>query len=282
MPALGQNPSQGHRLTPEEYIKTNYEPADYVAVLIHHRAKNDTIQRVNTAEAIASDKWQAWLRHINANGYDVYISQNTLNGDSPHRRKQDVAAIRHVYLDLDQDGDQALKAIQASTQLPPPNFVIDTSPGKHQVIWKVQGMSQAQAESLMRAMAREFGGDPAATDSTRVLRLPGFYNKKYDVPYQIQARQGSSQVYRLTDFKVSLEEAQDQVHTAHQRPTGQGSYHKRTHSEHNWHWVMRRLRQGDSAENLIRKLEQSRQDKPNPGYYARLTVTRAYASSLTA
>ena len=40
---------------------------------------------------------------------------------------------------------------------------------------------------------------------------------------------------------------------------------------------MRQLQQGQSPENLIQKLEQSRQDKPNPGYYARLTVTRAYA-----
>ena len=149
---------------------------------------------------------------MNANGYDVYISQNTLNGDSAHRRKQDVEAIRHVYLDLDQDGDRALKAIQASDKLPRPNFVIDTSPGKHQVIWKVEGMSQADAENLMRAMAREFGGDPAATDSTRVLRLPGFYNKKYEAPYRIEARQESSQVYRLADFKVSLETIQSQEH----------------------------------------------------------------------
>ena len=51
MPALAQNPSEGRRLTPEEYIKANYEPQDHLAVLIHHRAKGDTIQRVNTAEA---------------------------------------------------------------------------------------------------------------------------------------------------------------------------------------------------------------------------------------
>ena len=277
MPALAQNPSEGRRLTPEEYIKANYEPQDHLAVLIHHRAKGDTVQRINTAEAIASSKWQAWLRHVNANGNDVYISQNTLNGASPHRRKQDVEAIRHVYLDLDQDGDRALRAIQASDKLPRPNFVIDTSPGKHQVIWKVEGMSQADAENLMRAMAREFAGDPAATDSTRVLRLPGFYNKKYEAPYRIEARQESSQVYRSADFKVSLETIQSQGPAAHQRPAGQGSSTKNTHSERDWRWVMRQLRQGESADNLVRKLEQSRQDKPDPGYYARLTVTRAYA-----
>ena len=277
MPSLGQSPSESRRLTPEEYLKANYEPLDYLAVLIHHRAKSDTVQRVNTAEAIASSKWQAWLRHANANGYDVYISQNTLNGDSRHRRKQDVAAIRHVYLDLDQDGDRALKAIETSVRLPRPNFVIDTSPGKHQVIWKVQGMTQPEAENLMRAMAREFGGDLAATDSTRVLRLPGFYNKKYEAPYRIEVRHESSELYRLGDFKVSLEEAQANAPTTSQRPAGHGSSNKRTHSERDWHWVMRQLRQGESAENLIQKLEQSRHDKPNPGYYARLTVTRAYA-----
>ena len=50
MPALAQNPSERRRLTPEEYIKANYEPQDHLAVLIHHRAKNDTVQRINTAE----------------------------------------------------------------------------------------------------------------------------------------------------------------------------------------------------------------------------------------
>ena len=138
-------------------------------------------------------------------------------------------------------------------------------------------MSQTEAESLMRAMAREFGGDPAATDSTRVLRLPGFYNKKYEAPYRIEARQGSAELYRFADFKVSLEESQANVPTVSQRPAGQGSSNKRTHSERDWRWVMRQLQQGESPANLMQKLEQSRQDKPNPGYYARLTVSRAYA-----
>ena len=277
MPALAQNPSEGRHLTPEEYIKANYEPQDHLAVLIHHRAKGDTVQRINTAEAIASSKWQGWLRHANANGYDIYISQNTLNGVSPHRRKQDVEAIRHVYLDLDQHGNRALKAIQASDKLPRPNFVIDTSPGKHQVIWKAERMSQADAENLMRAMAREFGGDPAATDSTRVLRLPGFYNKKYEAPYRIEARQESSQVYRSADFKISLEATQAQERSASERTGSHGSSPKTSHSERDWRWATRQLGQGESVHNLVHKLEQSRQDKPNPGYYARLTVTRAYA-----
>ena len=40
-----------------------------------------------------------------------------------------------------------------------------------------EGRNLEEAEGLLHAMAREFGGDPAATDATRVLRLPGFANR---------------------------------------------------------------------------------------------------------
>ena len=40
---------------------------------------------------------------------------------------------------------------------------------------------------------------------------------------------------------------------------------------------MYQLGRGESVDRLVQKLEESRQDKPDPGYYARLTVTRAYA-----
>jgi DNA primase RepB-like protein len=69
-------------------------------------------------------------------------------------------------------------------------------------------MSPDEAERLQRAMAREFGGDPAATDSTRVLRLPRFYNKKYEPNHRIEAEPGSTETHRLEHFKLSLDEAQ--------------------------------------------------------------------------
>jgi hypothetical protein len=97
------------------------------------------------------------------------ISRLVFTGDS---------AIRHVYLDLDRKGDEALQAIRDSTDVPPPNLVLDTSSGKHQVVWKVSGFSRDEAESLLHSLANKFGGGLAATDSTRVLRLPGFANHK--------------------------------------------------------------------------------------------------------
>src|SRR5208283_4497749 len=89
-----------------------------------------------------------------------------------------------------------------STEVPAPNFVLDTSPGKHQVVWKVSEFSQDEAESLLHSLANKFGGDLAATDSTRVLRMPGFANRKLSEEFIVQARQESKAIYRLRDFTI--------------------------------------------------------------------------------
>ena len=101
-----------------------------------------------------------------------------------------------------QAGQDALEAIRNSAEVPAPNFVLDTSPGKHQIVWRVEGLDREQAESMLRAMADQFGGDPAATDSTRVLRLPGFANKKYDEQFIVQAHHESNEIYHARDFMV--------------------------------------------------------------------------------
>jgi hypothetical protein len=86
---------------------------------------------------------------------------------------------RHLYLDLDKDAARKLEAVRQDHAVPPPNYVLNTPPGKYRVIWRVQGVHQHQAEAMLRTLAQRFGGDPAATDSTRIFRLPGFNNKKY-------------------------------------------------------------------------------------------------------
>lgn len=278
MPTLEQKPGGDHALTTEEYILRNFDRSDRIAVLVLNRERDTKVQRVVTAEALATERWQAWLRGENARGANVYISYNALRADTRNRTKADVAAIRHVYLDLDQDGERSLAAIRASKEIPQPNYVLSTSPGKYQVIWKVEGMSQYRAEGLQKRMVEAFGGDPAATDSTRVLRLPGFYNKKYQQDYRVEAREFSTATYQLADFKLGEQHARTPEHAAapgySQRP---GVTAKRTPSDHDWRWAQDRLRSGESISALIQRLEDYRYDKPRPQYYARRTVTRAYA-----
>ena len=69
---------------------------------------------------------------------------------------------------------------------PAPNFVLDTSQGKHQVVSKVSGLVVDEAESLLHNLANQFCGDLAATDATRVLRSPGFANQKLPAPQYLR------------------------------------------------------------------------------------------------
>src|SRR5882672_3862844 len=188
-----------------EYINTNFKPSERIAVLVLNRSLRETTQRITTAQKAASPEFQAWLRYKNANGADIYVGMNPLKQDASTRTKDDIETIRHLYVDLDHDGSAALEGIKNSDLVPQPNYVLNTSPEKFQVVWKAEGVTLEEAEALQHAMVREFGGDPAATDSTRVLRLPGFANKKYDQDFYVKAHAQSTQIYHLRDFKVPID-----------------------------------------------------------------------------
>src|SRR5229473_4371918 len=191
--------------TASEYINDNFKPSDRIAVLVLNRNLGETTQRITTAQKAASPEFQAWLRYKNANGADIYVGMNPLRQDASTRTKDDIETIRHLYLDLDHGGSTALEAIKNSDLVPQPNYVLNTSPDKFQMVWKVEGITLEQAEGLQHAMVTEFGGDPAATDSTRVLRLRGFANKKYSEDFYVQARAESTETYHLRDFKLQID-----------------------------------------------------------------------------
>ena len=184
-----------------------------------------------------------------------------------------------VYLDLDRDGEASLEMIRNSTTVPPPNFVLDTSPGKHQVIWKVSGFSQDEAESLLHSLANQFGGDMAATDSTRVLRLPGFANHKLTQEFIVQARQESDAIYPRHAFTIDEETPVSSRHLSNDdgRPQVLGADHK-SQSERDWAYAKRALARGLSPEEVMRDIAEIRaDDKYDPADYARRTVTKAQA-----
>src|SRR5436853_5763584 len=187
-----------------EYILDNFEQTDRIAMLVLNRDFGETIQRITSAQKASSLEFQAWLRYKNANGSDIYLGQNPLRKDVSTRTKEDIESIRHVYLNLDHGGPESLESVEHSSAVPKPNYVLTSSPAKFQVVWKVEGMSLDEAEGLLHAMARELGGDTAATDATRVLRLPGFANKKYETDVYAKARRESAATYNLREFKLHI------------------------------------------------------------------------------
>lgn len=262
-----------------EYILDNFESTDRIAMLVLNRDFGETTQRITSAQKASSPEFQAWLRYKNANGSDIYIGMNPLRQDASTRTKEDIESIRHVYLDLDHGGPEALKSIESSSAVPKPNYVLTSSPGKFQITWKVEGMTLEEAEGLLHAMAREFGGDPAATDATRVLRLPGFANKKYGADFYVEARKESMETYHLRDFKLHIDSQDSPRHTYYRRPKPQSSTRANlSQSEHDWAFAKRALARGEEPEEVIRQIAQHRaSDKSDPEDYARRTVTKAQA-----
>jgi len=263
-----------------EYILTTFQQTDRLAVLMRNSNWGGTVQRITTARKIAELSFQDWLRHKNEKeSFDIYIGMNTLKHEARTRTKEDIESIRHLYMDIDHDGPAALARIQQSNLVPPQNYTINTSPNKFQVVWRVQNISQEQAESVQRAMVRKFGGDPAATDSTRVLRLPGFLNRKYEGEFRVQAVKHAEPVYNPQDFRLRTELIETDFRPHRQFSTLVSTQQRQlSQSEHDWAYAKRALARGDDPEELIRRIADFRAgEKHDPLYYARHTVTKAQA-----
>jgi hypothetical protein len=260
------------------YIKDNFEPSDRIAILVLNRQTRESRQRITTAEKASSSEFQAWLRHRSARGDEIYVGMNALKPDAWARTKDQVSAIRHLYVDLDHGGERAIETMRTSGLVPEPNYVLNTSPEKYQIVWKVDGIAQEQAEALQRAMAREFGGDPAATDSTRVLRLPTFSNRKHDPPHMVMARAEATQTYHQEDFKLRTDahaiSYDRQASEERERGRPQGEI---TQSERDWAFAKRALARGDDPEEVTRRITDYRGDEKHANY-ARYTVEKAQAT----
>lgn len=277
---MTDNPEK-KEVTAPEYIRATFDPSDHLAVLVRNRMQGQTLQRITTAVRIAAPLFQEWLRYKNdREGFDIYVGMNPLKPEAHTRTKDDIQTIRHLYLDLDHDGEKSLAALQQSGLVPPPTYVLNTSPDKFQVIWKVEGFTQEQAEEFLHALARQFNGDAAATDSTRVLRLPGFANKKYEKDYRVTVYSYAPGTYRPKDFKLRTEPVDSGP--ARWNParnhTVVGGSRELSQSERDWAYAKRALARGLPPEEIIRDIAEFRaHEKHDPGDYARRTVTKAQA-----
>jgi hypothetical protein len=277
---------QAKQLSAQEYVLALHEPEDRVAILLVNRRRGQSLQRITSAETIAAPEFQQWLADRNRTGSDVFVGMNPLRDGATTRTKESLREIRHVYIDLDEDAKAALANVRDSLDAPAPNFVLDTSSAKHQVIWKIGGVDVEQAESLLHALANQFGGDTAATDATRVLRMPGFVNHKYpdETEFLVRAHHELNRVYTLRDFTIrnDLPDFDRYVGDTSRpvRPLPRG--HK-SQSEADWAYAKRALARGDSPDEVIRRIADYRaHDKHDPEYYARRTVLKAQSVLQTA
>ena len=103
------------------YFLEEFEPEDCLAVVLINRHSESVTQRIASARRLASPESQLWLHDQNRMGYEVYCSPNVLEADARGRTKDDIAAIRHIYLDFDEDGTAAISRMRAASQVPEPS-----------------------------------------------------------------------------------------------------------------------------------------------------------------
>ena len=160
--------------TAKDFLTRCFAPDETIALLLRTESPAKTQQRVVTLEQALAPRYLGWLAYQNHHGANVYVAANPLRPGSRKRTKECIASIRHLYIDIDEDGDARLATLRASDAVPVPPAILSTSPGKYQALWRVDGFDFATQESALKRLASAFGGDPACTDCNRVLRIPGF------------------------------------------------------------------------------------------------------------
>src|SRR5262245_31761350 len=112
------------------FLNIAYEPTDWVALLLKSYDTGKVSQRVVPVSWAAGRRCQSWLLAMNARRFNVYVSVNAVVAGRRARTRDAIASIRHLFLEADHDGDAVLSAVCARPDLPPPSYVLHSSPGR--------------------------------------------------------------------------------------------------------------------------------------------------------
>jgi hypothetical protein len=184
-----------------QFLATAYQSDDWIAVCLKWSETGRVAQRVLPVSVAMSTHVQDWLCRDNQAGAHVFVSVNAIRPRTASRARQAIDAIRHVFLDADHDGAHVIAAIDARRDLPPPSYLLRSSPNRVHVFWRVAGFTTDTVEDLQKHLAGELGTDMAATPCCQTTRLPGCWNHKYVPAAAVTIEYGDvDRVFRPTDF----------------------------------------------------------------------------------
>ena len=183
------------------YMRACFRAHDWMGLLLRSRHSGEAVQRVCPRRWLCSVEVQEWLGERNSGGDSVYVSVNALAAGARSRTRRDVAAVRHLFLDVDDDALTVLREIERRSEIPAPSHVVHTSPNRAHVLWRVREFEVSVAECVQKRLAIALGGDRAATSVAQLTRLPGFWNHKHDEPYMVRVDyRDTERVYLPRDF----------------------------------------------------------------------------------
>ncbi len=115
------------------------------------------------------------LTRRNETGAGVFVAVNEFNGP---RRKANIKRVRGIHADFDGVAiGQLINAFKAV----PATILVQSSPGKFHGYWLLSDgemMDSPTTEAINKRLVKDYGADPAASDCSRLLRLPGFKHMK--------------------------------------------------------------------------------------------------------
>jgi len=128
-----------------DFLTRCFAPGESIALLLRRENPAGILQRIVPFERALASRYLGWMAHENSIGANIYVAANPLRSGSRKRTKECIAAVRHLYLDLDTDGEAHLASLRASDAVPIPNAIVSTSLGKYQVLWRVDAVTSRPA-----------------------------------------------------------------------------------------------------------------------------------------
>jgi hypothetical protein len=141
------------------------------------------------------------LNELHDRGGAVYVTVNET--DLKGRKSENMTRIRAIYNEA--DGGERTFPI-------PPSWTVESSPGHYHYYWSVSDAGEWPADEQGRAdfdgvierMIHDHGSDPAAKGINRVLRVPGFLNRKYGEPFKVRIKAVSGRKYTRQEILAAF------------------------------------------------------------------------------
>jgi hypothetical protein len=142
------------------------------------------------------DNHGATLEKLNDQGAGVFVTVNKTDGRG--RKKSNITRARALFVDLD---GAPIQPVRNSPT--PPHIVVESSPGRYHAYWRVSNCPLDACELALKELIRRFDGDPACSDRSRVLRLPGFLHHKRE-PFMVRVISMEPGEYLLSELGINL------------------------------------------------------------------------------
>ncbi len=198
---LGQRaqPIKAESLSAEQFLKAVWPDKLLTHETVELRAIRRTDKKTRNHFVSTVEDFLTLARKYE--GYEIYFGVATRFREGG--KKQNCYRTRALWADFDD-----CKLDDLDFGVFQPNAMVASGGGVH-AYWLLETPALLRderwerIEAINRGLCKQFAGDIACADVSHVLRVPGFFNHKYDPNRLVEACLGGAKRYRLEDFETA-------------------------------------------------------------------------------